>query len=210
VTAKIWLIVTGSKDVDMKTADIEAINPDTGKKLGQVTFNDDHVEGMALEKKEDRLFINLAQSNKLAAVNRKMMKEIPEWPVPPAKANAMIALDEGAKRLCVVCRDPGMDVVDVVMDSDTRAGVSTALAPLPADDVMMDIAAHRLYVPGGEGYIGIYDTSNPDQVKQLAKAPSAPGAKTGPSSSGFKEKMLVAASAGDTKNIAKILTDQLP
>jgi len=35
--ANIWYIVTGGKDVDMKTAEIEAINPDTGQKLGQIT-----------------------------------------------------------------------------------------------------------------------------------------------------------------------------
>jgi DNA-binding beta-propeller fold protein YncE len=73
--------------------------------------------------------------------------------VPPAKGNAMVAFDEGAKRLYVVCRDPGMVVV---MDSDTGAVVSTASAPLRADDVMMDIATHRLYVPGGEGCMGRY------------------------------------------------------
>jgi len=58
-------------------------------------------------KNGDRLFINLAQTNKLAVVNRKTMKEIAEWPVPPAKANAMVTFDEAAKRLYVVCRDPG-------------------------------------------------------------------------------------------------------
>jgi DNA-binding beta-propeller fold protein YncE len=203
--ANIWYIVTGGKDVDMKTAEIEAINPDTGQKLGQITFNDNHVEAMALEKSGDRLFINLAQTNKLAVVNRKTMTEIAEWPVPPAKGNAMVAFDEGAKRLYVVCRDPGMVVV---MDSDTGAVVSTASAPLRADDVMMDIATHRLYVPGGEGYIGVYDTSHPDQIQQIAKVTTAPGAKTGLLLPDLK-KMLLVASPGDTKNVAKIMTYKL-
>ncbi len=203
--ANIWYIVTGGKDVDMKTAEIEAINPDTGVKLGQITFNDNHVEAMALEKNGDRLFINLAQTNKLAVVNRKTMTEIAEWPVPPAKANAMVAFDEGAKRLYVVCRDPGMVVV---MDSDTGAVISTAPAPLRADDVMMDLATHRLYVPGGEGYTGIYDTSNPNQIQQIAKVTTAPGAKTGLLLPDFK-KLLLAASPGETKNVAKIMTYEL-
>ncbi|WP_263366264.1 YncE family protein [Edaphobacter bradus] len=204
--ANVWYVVTGGKDVDMKTAEIEAINPDTGKKLGEVVFDDNHVEAMALEKNGDRLFINLAQTNKLAVVNRKTMKEIAEWAVLPAKANAMVAFDEGAKRLYVVCRDPGMVVV---MNSDTGAVVSKAPAPLRADEVMMDATTHRLYVPGGEGYIGIYDTSDPQQVKMIAKVPSAPGAKTGILLPDMK-KMFVAASPGETKNVAKIMTYQLP
>jgi hypothetical protein len=94
------------------------------------------------------------------------------------------------------------------MDSDTGAVVSTASAPLRADDVMMDIATHRLYVPGGEGYIGVYDTSHPDQIQQIAKVTTAPGAKTGLLLPDLK-KMLLAASPGDTKNVAKIMTYKL-
>ncbi len=43
-SANPWYIVTGGKDVDMKTAEIEAINPDKGKTLPHVQFNDNHVE----------------------------------------------------------------------------------------------------------------------------------------------------------------------
>lgn len=204
--ANIWYIVTGGKDVDMKTASIEAINPDTGKKLASVTFNDNHVEAMALEKNGDRLFVNLAETNKLAVVNRKTMKIIALWPVPPAKANAMVQLNETAKRLYVVCRDPGMVVV---MNSDTGAVVATAPAPQRADEAMLDNANHRFYVPGGQGYIGVYDTSDPNTIKQIAKVPSAEGAKTGILIPDMK-RMLVAASPGETKNVAKVMTYQLP
>ncbi len=61
---------------------------------------------MALEKQGDRLFDNLAQTNKLADVNRKTKQELTECPVPSAKANAMAAFDGEAHRLYLVCRDP--------------------------------------------------------------------------------------------------------
>lgn len=203
--ANIWYIVTGGKDVDMKTASIEAINPDTGKKLGMVTFNDNHVEAMAVEKNGDRIFINLAETNKLAVVNRKTMKILATWPVPPAKANAMVQLDEAAHRLYVVCREPGMVVV---MNSDTGGVIATAPAPLRSDETMLDVATHRLYVPGGQGYVGVYDTSDPNAIKEIAKVTSAPGAKTGILLPDMK-KMLLAASPGETKNVAKVLTYEL-
>lgn len=199
--ANVYYIVTGGKDVNMKTAEIESVNPDTGKKLGEVKFNDDHVEALAVEKNGNRLFVNLTQTNKLAVVDRITMKEIAEWPVPPCKQNAMVALDEARKRLYVVCRAPGMVVV---MNSDNGAVLSTQPAPLRADDVLFDAAANRLYVPGGEGYIGVYDTADADQVKLIGKVQSAPGAKTGivlPDS----KKLIVAASPGDTKAVAKVL-----
>ena len=60
-------------------------------------------------------------------------------------------------------------------------------------------------MPGGEGYIGVYDTSDANHLKQIAKVNSAPGAKTGILLPDMK-KMLVAASPGETKNLAKVLT----
>ena len=199
-------VVTGGKDVNMKTANIEAVNPDTGARLGSVTFNDNHVEAMALEKNGPRLFINLAQTNKLAVVDRKTMKVIATWPVPPAQENAMVAFDEAAHRLYVVCRKPGMVVV---MNSDTGAVIATASAPLRSDDVLFNVQAHRLYVPGGEGYMTIYDTSDPGKLKLLDKVTTAPGAKTGLLLPEMHE-LLLAASPGDTKAMARILTYQIP
>jgi len=197
----IYYIVTGGKDVEMKTAEIEAVNPDTGKKLGMVKFNDDHVEAMALEKNGDRIFENLTQTNKVAVVDRKTMKELTEWPVKPCEQNAMVALDEAQKRVYIVCRKPGMVVA---MNMDTGAVIGTQPAPLRADDVLYDAASHRLYVPGGEGYIGVYDTSNANAVKLIAKVPSAPGAKTGLLLAD-RHTLVLAASPGDTKAVAKIL-----
>ena len=199
--ADIFYVVTGGKDVDMATAFLEAINPSTGERLGRIEFKDNHVEAMAIEKGGNRIFINLAQTNKLAVVNRKTMTEIAEWPIAPAEQNAMVAFDEAHHRLFVVCRKPGMVVV---VNSDTGEVTNTLPAPLRADELMFDAATSRLYVPGGEGYIGVYDTSDPDHLKEMAKVKSAPGAKTGILLADKKE-LIVAVSPGDTKAVAKIL-----
>jgi len=199
--ANIFYVVTGGKDVDMATANLEAINPATGERLGRIEFKDNHVEAMAIEKGGDRIFINLAQTNKLAVVNRKTMTEIAEWPITPAEQNAMVALDEIHHRLFVVCRRPGMVVV---LNSDTGEVTNTLPAPLRSDELLFDAAASRLYVPGGDGYIGVYNTSDPDHLKEIAKVKSAPGAKTGillPD----KKQLVLAVSPGDTKAVAKIL-----
>lgn len=204
----VYYIVTGGKDVGMKTANIEAVNPDTGQRLRGITFNDDHVEAIALEQNGNRIFVNLTQHSKMAVVNRDTMKEIAEWPVPPAEQNAMVALDESQHRLYVVCRadlsgKPAGKVV--VMNSDSGKVIDTQDAPVRADQVMYDASVHRLYVPGGQGYTEIYDTSNPNSLKVVSKVTTAPGAKTGillPE----MNKVVLAASPGDTKAMAKVLT----
>jgi DNA-binding beta-propeller fold protein YncE len=195
-------VVTGGKDVDMKTANLEAVNPDTGARKALLTFPDNHVEAMAFADGDSRLFINLTQTNKLAVVDRNTMKMISVWPVPPAQQNAMVAYDKEQHRLYVVCRQPGMVVV---MNSDTGAVVDTQPAPLRADEVQYDVSSHRLYVPGGEGYMGIYDTHDPDHLKLLEKVITAPGAKTGLLLPGI-HRLFLAVSPGDSKAMAKVLT----
>ena len=200
--ANILYVVTGGKDVDMKTCNLEAINPDTGAKLGSVTFQDNHVEAMAFVDGDPRIFINLAQTNKIAVVNRKTMQVTAMWPVPPAQQNAMVAFDSAQHRLYVVTRTPGMVVV---MNSDTGAVVGIQPAPLRADEVQYDEATHRLYVPGGEGYLEIYDTSDANHLRVVEKVTTAAGAKTAlliPE----MHRLFLAASPGDTKAMAKVLT----
>jgi len=195
-------VVTGGKDVDMSTANLEAVNPDTGAKLGSITFQDNHVEAMTFVESDPRLFINLTQTNKLAVVDRRSLKLLATWPVSSAKQNAMVAFDPAQHRLYVVCRDPGMVVV---MNSDTGAVVDSQAAPLRSDEVQYDADAHRLYVPGGEGYLGIYDTSDANHLKLIEKVGTAPGAKTGlllPSI----HRLFLAVSPGESKAIAKVLT----
>jgi hypothetical protein len=50
----------------------------------------------------------------------------------------------------------------------------------------------------------VYDTTDADKVKLIAKVPSAPGAKTGILLPDMR-KLIVAASPGDTGAAAKVL-----
>jgi DNA-binding beta-propeller fold protein YncE len=186
----------------MKTAELAAVDPETGDKKRAVTFQDDHVEAMAIEKDGNRLFINLTQTNKLAVIDRKNMKVLALWPVPSAQQNAMVAFDGAHHRLYVGCRKPGMIVT---MNSDTGEVTGTVSGPLRSDELLFDAEARRLYMPGGEGYIAVYDTTNPDRLRVISKVSSAPGAKTGillPD----RRQIILAASPGDTKAMAKVLT----
>lgn len=195
-------IVTGGKDVDMKTVELAAVDPDTGEKKRTLTLQDNHVEAMAIQKNGNRLFINLTQTNKLAVIDRKAMKVLALWPVPAAQQNAMVAFDEAHNRLFLGCRKPGMIVT---MNSDTGEITGTVAGPLRSDELLFDAGSHRLYMPGGEGYMAVYDTTDPDHLKLTARVQTAPGAKTGILLPDLKE-IVLAASPGDTKATAKVLT----
>lgn len=194
-------VVTGGDDQKMDTSQLEAVDPNTGKKLGSVKFDDSHVEAMAVEKGGHRIFINLTAHNSLAVVNRKSMTIEAIWKITASHENAMVTMDEQQHRLYVVCRKPGMVVV---LDSDTGKVITTQPAPFHADDVMLDKEAHRLYVPGVDGFLGIYDTSDRDHLQLKFKVRTAVGGKTGllmPQ----QKKLMIVASPGDTKAMAKVL-----
>jgi len=88
-------------------------------------------------------------------------------------------------------------VVLVVLNADTGATVASLKAPERTDEVVWDAANRRIYVAGGEGYIGVFGQTDADHYTQLARLPSAPGAKTAVLAPSLN-RLYVAASPGPT------------
>ena len=86
-----------------------------------------------------------------------------------------MALDEADHRLFTATRAPARLAV-----YDTNSGRLVAVLPTvqDSDDLYYDAARKRLYVPGGEGYIAVYQQVDADHYKRLAKIPCAVGART--------------------------------
>jgi len=60
----------------------------------------------------------------------------------------------------------------------TGASIAHFKAPERCDEVVFDAKNHRIYVAGGEGFIGVYSQIDADHYQQLPNVPSAKGAKT--------------------------------
>jgi hypothetical protein len=195
-------IVTGGKDVPLDYSFLVAIDLRTNKKIGELRFESNHVEAFALESSSSRLFVNLTDKHEVAVVDRKAMQLITSWPIGTTADNSPMAYDEPHRRLLIVCRNPGSLLV---MDSDSGKVVANLPAVGRSDDIAFDAAKGRIYVPGGEGYISVFQQRSADQYVLLAKVTSEPGAKTCllvPSLARF----FVAVSPGETKAAAKVLT----
>ena len=63
----------------------------------------------------------------------------------------------------------------------------------------------RIYAVGGEGYIGVFAEKDLNHYEELARVPSAPGAKTGILVPEL-QKLYVAASSGSTSAPAAVLS----
>ncbi len=195
-------IVTGGKDVDMKESYLSEIDPDTLKHYGDIKFDSNHTEAMAVEQNGPHIFINITDKNYLAVIDKRTHTIAAKWPIKEARQNAPIALDEKNHRLFVVTRDPGMLIV---INSDTGATVASFKAPQRCDEVIFDQVNRRVYVLGGEGYIGVYKEIDPDHYSDLAHIASAPGATTGVLAPQLK-RLFVNVSPGDKAVGGHVLT----
>jgi DNA-binding beta-propeller fold protein YncE len=201
-SAQRLFIVTGGKDVPLNHSFLTAVDLSSRKKTGEIRLESNHVEAMALEQAGPRLFINITDKNQVAVIDRRSMQVTAHWTVGVAQENSPIALDEANRRLLVVCRKPGMLVV---MNADTGAVVTSLPAAGRADDVAFDRESHRIYVPGGEGYISVFQQLDADHYTLIGKVNSAPGAKTALLVPELHQ-LFVAVSPGETNAVAKVLT----
>jgi DNA-binding beta-propeller fold protein YncE len=198
---KRYYIVTGGKDVAMKECFLADIDPATGEKFGDVTFDSNHTEAMAVEQNGNHIYINVTDKNYVAVVDKTKHAIMATWPIKEAEQNALVAFDEPDRRLFVVTRKPGKMIV---LNADSGATVAAFDAPLRADEAIFDKANRRIYVLGGEGYIGVYQQDDPDHYRELAPIQSAPGAKTGILVPALN-RLYVAASPGEGKTGAAVL-----
>ncbi len=194
-------IVNGGRDAKMKETYLSVVDPVTLKRFGDLKFDTEKVEAMAIEEKGNKLYINVTGKNTMAVVDKEKLIVLATWPIKEAEQNAPLAFDEPNKRLFVITRKPGMLIV---LNADTGASIASFKAPERCDQVIWDAANRRLYALGGEGYIGVFQQKDPDHYEELARVPSAPGAKTGILVPEMK-RLYVAVSPGEAKTAAAIL-----
>lgn len=196
----LW-IVSGGKDVPQADSNLTEVDPATGKTGVNVHFDANHVEAMAIEAGGPRLFISVTDKNKMAVVDRKAGKVVAEWPIKEAEQNAPLAFDEKSHRLFVVTRKPGKLIV---VNSDTGASVAAFKAPERTDQIVWDPDNRRIYVTGGEGYIGVFEQDDADHYREVAKVTSLAGAKTAILDPA-QHRLWVAASPGESGAMGKLM-----
>ncbi len=130
-------------------------------------------ESFQLEKDGPNIYVNLPDSKQIAVINR-TTKAIKKWPL-TVEGNFPMALDEADHRLFVGTHQPPRLAV-----FDTATGHMIAALPSvqDTDDLYYDAAYKRIYMPGGEGFIYVFQMHDPDHYTPLAKIPTVIGAKT--------------------------------
>jgi WD40 repeat protein len=159
---------------DAKTGAIATIDAVTNKRLDETYALGGEPESFQLEASGPNIYVNVPDLKQIVVVNRET-KEITRWTLQGVAANFPMALDETDHRLFVGTHAPARLAV-----FDTTSG--RMIAALPAvqgsDDLFYDADRKRIYMPGSEGFIYVYQMKDPDHYQLLAKIPSALGAAT--------------------------------
>src|SRR4029077_14321781 len=150
------------------------IDAASGDQLGEIKL-EGHPESFQLEKSGTRIFVNIPTSQKIVVVDREKRAAVTAWPVAGATANFPMALDETHHRLFVGFRKPAKLTV---FDSESGQVVADLDSPGDADDIFYDGTRRRIYISGGDGFIGIIQQQDADHYKTLTKIPTASGART--------------------------------
>jgi DNA-binding beta-propeller fold protein YncE len=193
-------IVTGGKNGNMENSYLSKIDPATGKNLGELKFETDKVEAMAIEQKGPNLYINVAGKNYVAVVDKKTFSVVGTWPIKEAEMNAPMAFDEANHRLFVVTRKP---YKLLILDTATGSTIASFAAPERTNEAIYDKLNRRIYL-AGDDFIGVYRQNDADHYEELSHIPTAKGAKTAilvPELS----RLYVAVSPGEGKTGAAVL-----
>ncbi len=132
-----------------------------------------HPESFQLESEGPNIYVNLPDLKQIAVINRSTRK-ITRWPL-TLEHNFPMALDEANRRLFVATHQPARMAV---FDTGSGRVVATLPCVQDADDIYYDSSRKRIYAPGGEGYISVFEQKDADHYQMLAKVTSALGART--------------------------------
>jgi DNA-binding beta-propeller fold protein YncE len=167
--SKYLYVVNGGSDANLNYTMISVVDTTAEKKVGDIKFDTDAIEAMAIEKGGPRMWVNVTGKNSVAVVDREKRIITAEWPIAQeGKHNAALAFDEANHRLFVFTRRPGNMIV---MDSDSGKVLDNQPCFGQTDDAVFDPASKRLYVIGVP-YIYVYQERNPKNVQLLGMIPT--------------------------------------
>lgn len=159
---------------DAETAGIAVVDAKMNQRLSEDFKLGAHPESFQMEKSGPAIFVNLPDLHEIAVLDRST-HAITKWPLTHIEGNFPMALDEAGHRLFVGSRTPPR-----LMVFDTASGhmITSMRTAADSDDLYYDAIYKRLYVPGGQGFVSVFEQSDPDHYQLLAEISSALGART--------------------------------
>jgi len=150
------------------------IDPVAHKQTGNVKLPA-HPESFQLDKKNNKLYVNLPDDHSIAVIDLQRFTLADTWKIARYRANFPMTLDTANKRVFVGYRHPALLVG---YDSQTGKEISSHELVGDVDDIFYDADKKEIIASGGDGYINIFKTERGSGFKQIANIPTRDGART--------------------------------
>jgi DNA-binding beta-propeller fold protein YncE len=184
---------------------IAAVDAVTNKRLDEVYKLGGEAESFQVEKSGPNIYVNVPDLKQIVVINR-TTKELSRWTLNMGQ-NFPMALDEANHRLIVGTREP-----PTLSVFDTTSGKMVASLPTvqDTDDLYYSAERKRIYVPGREGSIWVYQQNDPDDYSLVSKVPTVLGAGTagyfGRQGKGYDRFYLAVPAGANTNAEVRIYT----
>ena len=192
---------------DEKNSAIATIDAMTSKRTDEVYKLGGEPESFQLEKNGPNIYVNVPDLKQIVVINR-TTRELSRWTVTNLQ-NFPMALDETDHRVIVGTREPA-----TISVFDTATGKMVASLPTvqDTDDLYYSAEKKRVFVPGREGSIWVYQQNDPDRYTLIAKLPTVLGAGTagyfGRQGKGFDRFYLAVPQGANTNAEVRVYTVQ--
>jgi hypothetical protein len=152
---------------------IAVIDARSHKQTGDIKLTG-HPEGFQLDKKLNKIFINVPDVHQIAVADLSSFKIISTWNTSDYRANFPMTIDTIDHIIFIGYRNPSRLIA---MDENSGAVLATSNLVSDVDDIFFDETERKIYASGGGGFITIYQWQKPE-IKQIAKISTREGART--------------------------------
>jgi DNA-binding beta-propeller fold protein YncE len=153
---------------------LNIIDSKSFKHVGDITLPGNHSEAMAVDRAGKKLYVNLTAANEVGIVDLATRRLISRWPVPDAKVENSMVLDEPNHRLFIATRQPPKFFV---FNTDTGKVVASLPCSGFNDDMWFDRPRKRIYASGSETTT-VIQQRDADHYEHVAEVPTGFRAKT--------------------------------
>jgi len=134
-----------------------------------------HPESFQLDKKKNRLYVNVPGSRQIEVVDLAKGEVTERWPVSDAKLNFTMAFDEASQTIFVTCRRPA---TLLIYNTNNGKMISKSPCSADADDIFYNKQKKECYISGGEGFMDVFRRTAKGDYERISRTATREGART--------------------------------
>src|SRR5690348_7235982 len=143
---------------------IAIIDANTINEIASIPL-DGHPESFQLDKKQNRIYINVPDADEIEVADISTHAVILKWKNTSASSNFPMALDADNNRLFIGCRSPA---TLRAINTQTGKDISALSCSGDADDIFYDREDSLVFLSAGRGFIDVFKTNELRRINHIA------------------------------------------